>query len=140
VKNFKIMVGISLLLLAEGLVSCFNAHGAVEVEEKKQFNLQGKPLDVATSLDGTKIYVLVEGRVFVYSVAENRVTDSLPVDKDLDKLTITGTGHTLILSSSSGKRVEIISFQIIQKIDTSGLPFRGPPDAPVTIVVFTDYQ
>jgi hypothetical protein len=140
VKNFKIMLGISFLFLAEGLLGGFNAHAGVEVEGKKQFALDVRPLDIATSLDGTKIFVLVEGRVLIYSVADGKMIDSLPVDKDLDKLTLTGRGDTLILSSGSGKRVQLINFQIIQKIDISGLPFRGPPDAPVTIAVFSDYQ
>jgi DNA-binding beta-propeller fold protein YncE len=140
VKNFKIVFAISLLFLAEAFFSCFTAHGGMKAEEKKQFNLGEKPLDIASSLDGTKIFVLVQGKVLVYSVAEDRITDSLPVDNDLDKVALTGRGNTLILSSSSGKRVEIISFQIIQNIDISGLPFRGPAEAPVTIAVYSDYQ
>ncbi len=139
-KNFKIIFGISLLFLAEAFFGCFTAHGGMKAEAKKQFNLDVKPLDIASSLDGAKIFVLVQGRVLVYTVAEDRITDSLPVDKDLDKVALTGRGNTLILSSSSGKRVEIISFQIIQNIDISGLPFRGSADAPVTIAVFSDYQ
>jgi DNA-binding beta-propeller fold protein YncE len=140
VKNFKIVFAILLLFLAEAFFGCFTAHGGMKAEGRKQFNLGEKPLDIASSLDGTKIFVLVQGRVLVYTVAEDRITDSLPVDKDLDKVALTGRGNTLILSSSSGKRVEIISFQIIQNIDISGLPFRGPADAPVTIAVFSDYQ
>jgi DNA-binding beta-propeller fold protein YncE len=140
VKNFKIVFAISFLFLAEAFFGCFTAHGGMKAEGRKQFNLGEKPLDIASSLDGTKIFVLVQGRVLVYTVAEDRITDSLPVDKDLDKVAITGRGNTLILSSSSGKRVEIISFEIIQNIDISGLPVRGPADAPVTIAVFSDYQ
>lgn len=139
-KTFKIAFGILLLFLAEASFGCFNAHGGMKAEGKKQFNLDVKPLDIAPTLDGTKIFVLVQGRVLVYTVDEDRITDSLPVDKDLDKVALTGRGNTLILSSSSGKRVEIISFQIVQNIDISGLPFRGPADAPVTIAVFSDYQ
>ena len=29
---------------------------------------------------------------------------------------------------------------VVQKIDVAGLPFEGSPDAPVTVVVFSDYQ
>ena len=28
----------------------------------------------------------------------------------------------------------------VHKIDVTGLPFKGPPDAPVTVTVFSDYQ
>jgi hypothetical protein len=139
-KNFKIMFGISLFFLAEGMFGCFSAHADIEVEGKKQFSLDARPLDIITSPDGTNIFILVEGRVLVYSVEEDRIIDSLAVAKDLDKLALTRRANALILSSTQGKRVEIINFQIVQKIDVSGLPFRGPPDAPVTIAVFSDYQ
>jgi hypothetical protein len=140
VKDFKIVFGILLLFLAEAFFGCFTAYGGMKAEGKKQFNLDVKPLDIVSSLDGTKIFILVQGRVLVYTVAEDRITDSLPVDSDLDKVALTGRGNTLILSSSSGRRVEIISFHFIQNIDVSGLPFKGPADAPVTIAVFSDYQ
>ncbi len=29
---------------------------------------------------------------------------------------------------------------VVHKIDVTGLPFKGPPDAPVTVAVFSDYQ
>jgi hypothetical protein len=29
---------------------------------------------------------------------------------------------------------------VIHKIDVTGLPFKGPPGAPVTVAVFSDYQ
>jgi len=140
VKNFRIIVGILLLVLAEGQLGCFSAYGQMEIEAKKRFNLDAAPLDIASSLDGAKIFVLVEGKVLVYSVAENRMTDSIPVDKDLNKLTLTARGNLLILGSSSGKRVEIVSLRTVEKIDVSGLPFKGPANAPVTIAVFSDYQ
>jgi hypothetical protein len=140
VKNFKIAFGILLFFLGEAFFGCFTAYGGIKAEAKKQFSLDVKPLDIASSLDGTRIFVLVQGRVLVYSVAEDRITDSLPVEKDLDKVALTGRGDTLILSSSSGKRVEMISFQISLNIDISGLPFKGPADAPVTVAVFSDYQ
>jgi hypothetical protein len=28
----------------------------------------------------------------------------------------------------------------VHKIDVTGLPFKGSPDAPVTVAVFSDYQ
>lgn len=30
--------------------------------------------------------------------------------------------------------------QGVHKIDVTGLPFKGSPDAPVTVAVFSDYQ
>jgi hypothetical protein len=140
VKNSRIIVGILLLVLAEGLLGCLRAHGQMEIEAKKRFNLDAAPLDIASSLEGTKIFVLVEGKVLVYSVSDDRLTDAVPVDRDLDRLTLTPRGNLLVLSSSSGKRIELVSLRTIVKIDVSRLPFKGPENAPVTIAVFSDYQ
>ncbi len=29
---------------------------------------------------------------------------------------------------------------VVHEIDVTGLPFKGSPDAPVTVAVFSDYQ
>ena len=29
---------------------------------------------------------------------------------------------------------------VAHRIDVAGLPFKGPPDPPVTVAVFSDYQ
>ena len=112
----------------------------VEWTIKKQLNLDVSPLDISPSLDGQWIFILAPGEVLVYSVSEDKVVNRIPVDKAFDKLTHSPRNNTLVLGSRSDKRLEIIQLELIHKIDVSGLPFKGSENAPVTMVVFGDYQ
>ena len=109
-------------------------------EITKQIKLEEAPLDVATSPDGRWIFVLTQGEVLVYSMIEGKVINRIPVDNIFDTLTHSEKDNTLVLGSRSGKTLKIIQLEVIHTIDISGLPFKGPEHAPVTIAVFGDYQ
>ena len=105
-----------------------------------QIKLEEEPLDIATSADGRWVFVLTQTEVLVYSTAEGNVINRIPVGENFDRLTHSAIKNTLILGSGSGKALKIIQLEVIHTIDISGLPFKGPEHAPVTIVVFGDYQ
>ena len=74
------------------------------------------------------------------SRAEDKVTNRIPIDKDFDRLTYAGKNNVLILTSSFSKTLKIFQVDMIHEIALSGLSFKGPADAAVTIAVFDDYQ
>ena len=106
----------------------------------KHINVKEKPLDIAASADGEFIFVLVPGEVLVYSIPNDSVTDRIQIDEAFDRLTYSEKNSTLILGSSVGRAISIIEIERVYNIVLSGLPFKGPADAPVTIAVFEDYQ
>jgi hypothetical protein len=106
----------------------------------KQLKLEASPLDVAPSADGQWLFILAPGEILVYSVKEDKVVKHIPVDKAFDRVIHSAGDNTLILSSRSGQALEMIQLEPVYKIDVSGLPFKGPEHAPVTIAVFSDYQ
>jgi hypothetical protein len=106
----------------------------------KQTNLDVQPLDIATSVDGESIFVLTRGEILIYSIAENKVTERISIDKAFDRVTSAGKNNILILTSSTSKTLKIIQVDFIYNIVLDGLPFKGPADAVVTIAVFDDYQ
>jgi hypothetical protein len=106
----------------------------------KHLKLEASPLDVAPSADAQWLFILAPGDILVYSVKEDKVVKHVPVDKAFDRIIQFGSENTLILSSRSGQALEIIQLEPVYKIDVSGLPFKGPEHAPVTIAVFSDYQ
>ena len=139
-KRAMMVLGVFLLSAAQCLFSFSEALGSTEIEAKKQLDVDGKPLDIGASLDGERLFILVEGKVIIYSVLQGEVIDSIPVSGEFDRLTVFGRESIIALSSSSAKRVEIIRYKTLYKIDISRLPFKGPESAPVTIAVFSDYQ
>ncbi len=113
-----------------------------EVEWKviKDLDVKATPLDVTSSADGKWLFILTPGEILVYSFPEGRITDQIPVDKDFDRIASLPRPDMVTISSSAKKKVQIISLEAVYKIDLSDLPFKGPQDAKVTLVVFDDYQ
>lgn len=112
----------------------------VEWKVFRSLDLKAAPLDVAPSMDGQRLFVLTPGEILVYSIPEGKITDHIPVDKEFDRIVSLPRGDALSISSSTKKMLEVITLESIYKIDVSGLPFKGPKDAPVTIAVYDDYQ
>jgi len=129
-RVFRVL-GIFLIILTSWVSASQIVHADVDWAIIKQINLSG---------DGKSIFILVPGEILIYSISEDRVTNRIPIDKDFDRITHSEKTNTLILTSSSSKRLKIIQGEPIHKIDLSGLPFKGPADAAVTVAVFDDYQ
>ena len=116
------------------------AQADVEWKVFRSLDLKATPLDVAPSPDGQRLFVLTPGEILVYSIPEGKITDHISVDKEFDRIVAIPRGDTLTISSGKKKTLQVIILETIYKIDVSGLPFKGPKDAPVTIAVYDDYQ
>jgi hypothetical protein len=106
----------------------------------KDLDLKISPLDVAPSADGQRLFILTAGEILVYSIPEERITDRIPVDKDFDRIASLPRADMITLASREKKSLQIMILESVFKIDVTGLPFKGPQDAAVTVAVFTDYQ
>jgi len=116
------------------------AHASVDWFIERQIELDSQPLDVTTSEDGSLMFVLVPGEIVVYELPEGNIAGRIAVSRVFDGIEHSQRQNRLILKSSSSRALRIIRVDVVWKITTDGLPFRGPRDAAVTIVVFDDYQ
>jgi hypothetical protein len=106
----------------------------------KDLDLKTTPLDVAPSMDGKWLFILTPGEILVYSFPEEKITDRIPVDKAFDRIASLPRADMLTIASSTKKTLQVILLEAIYRIDVTGLPFKGPSDAAVTVAVFDDYQ
>ncbi len=106
----------------------------------QEFELDGAPLAMEVSRDGKLFYFLTPNQLLVYDTVQKKVTDRLPVGAGFDRLAYSAAEDVLILMSSTSPKVQVVKIEPIVEIDVSGLPFKGPENAPVIIAVFDDYQ
>ena len=116
------------------------AHAVVEWNVEKTFKLEKPPVDVAVSGDGQWVFVLAEGgKLFIYS-QDGMLKDSLTVDSQVDGVAAGPREDMVFLSSRKGATIQAVMLDFVYDINTAGVPFKGPANAPVTIVVFDDFQ
>lgn len=125
------------------ILSCLTAtvHASVESKIFNTIKTEAPPLDVANSNDGFWTFVLTEGgKVYIYT-ATGQLNDILNVDPATDSISAAGdSGEKLFLGSRSKKTVQLLTLTFAAEIDTTGAPFLGKAEAPVEIVVFSDFQ
>jgi DNA-binding beta-propeller fold protein YncE len=113
---------------------------AVEVTPQKTLKTEGVPVDVAVSQYGNLTFVLTDsGSVLIYDQMGN-LTDTVEVGPYVDQIDIGPRGERLFVTSRKNKTVEIMTLDFIHEINTLGSPTKGPPEAPMVIAVFSDFQ
>ena len=113
--------------------------GKLDWSVQTSWKISVKPLDFSHSLDNKLVYVLGDdSKVHIYDV-KGKKKGAIPVDKSTVAIDIAPRGEMLFLIDQNNTYTAIdISFT--QIIDISGSPFLGKEDAPVTMIVFSDFE
>ncbi len=124
------------------LVFCFTntSSAKIEWEIMKDITLSEPPKDIVIAPDGSTAYILCGKTVEVYSMQQNKVTDTIPLEGDFAQIAISPSGEQLFLTKSTGSQFSIISITQVYDIPVGSSPVIGKKDAPVTIYAFLDYQ
>ena len=136
----KVTILVLASFFAAGWIFPQTAPATLEWKVIQSLDLKTTPLDIASSADGMWLFILTPGEILVFSTQESRITERFPVDPTFDRITAFPRGNVVTVTSSTQKTLQIIYLETVHKIDVTGLPFKGPQEAPVTIAVFTDYQ
>lgn len=137
VKRISV-VCLLVMLIIPGLFT--QSLAVIEWDIQKTLKLDSQPLDVAVSKNGNSIFVLTKsGQILIYS-SNGKLKDKIKIGNHVDQIKSGPTEEWLFLSSRKNKTVEILHVDFIQQIDISGSPFQGSENAPVAIVVFSDFQ
>ena len=114
--------------------------GSLEWRTLTSMDLPAKALHFKRSLDGKYLFVLTEDhRVLVYD-QRNNLQGSIPVDPGVTDLDIAPQGQLLYLIDTEKQLTTTLAIDFVVDIDTSNSAYKGNIDAPVTVVVFSDFQ
>jgi len=128
------------LLLAFLLAFSASAGAEVEWQVSQHLKLPSAPIDVATSADGQRVFVLLKaGEVRIYD-AGGQQQEALMIGGNADKIAVSPDGEQLVLSDSKTQQVSLVALDYVKPIDLSGSPFKGPADAKVVVAVYSDFQ
>ena len=131
-----------LLLASVFLVTAVVKDGKAEMEweVKETLQVSKKVVDLAVSSDGKYLYILTEdGKITVYN-AIGQAQDSLEVGKSVNRIDVSPDGSLLYFADGAADTVKIAEVSYMADINIAGSPFKGPADAPVAVVVYSDFQ
>ena len=116
------------------------AIATVEWDLQERIAIDTTPLDIAVSLNDKWIFILnTRGEILIYS-REGELTETLKVGKHINQVDVGPGENQLFLTSEKQKTVEVVELGFIQDISITGSPFKGSVDAPVVVIVFSDFQ
>jgi len=102
--------------------------------------IPAKPVDIAQSLDNKKVFILgADSKVYIFT-PDGKQLGALPVDSGVNAIDIAARGEMLYLVNDKTKTYTAIDVSFNQKIDVIGAPVRGAENAPVTLVLFSDFE
>ena len=134
-----LVLGALLCLPAAALATTKNDAG-LDWSVQKTWKMRIKPLDFVQSLDNKKVFVLGDdSKVHIYN-PDGKELGAFPVDSDVIAIDIAPRGEMVYLLNKKEQSYTAVSVSLVQKIDIAGSPFLGAKDAPVTLVVFSDFQ
>lgn len=142
-RKFYAGCALSTLLVSSGYATPLPKTGQdnlVEWELKQQWATSGQTLDMAHSLDGKYVYILNDKNQVQVFTNKGKLQGSIPVGKGVSDIDIAPQGETLYLINNKEEKFSSVNVSFVYTIDTSGSPFEGPVDAPVTIAIFTDFE
>ena len=122
------------------LICPLKVYAEADFRVQKTINMEKTPLDVAVSERSLTLYVLTTGGiVYVYN-SNGILKGQIEVGKHIDGIAPGPSEDYLILISKEKKTVQKILIEFMYNINIEGSPFKGKADAPIVIIVFTDYQ
>ena len=112
----------------------------LEWTQQQTWATSGKPLHLVRSLDGKYTFILNDQQQIVVHDQSGAIQGRIPVAKGVTAIDISPQGEYLYLIDQDAAAFTAIAIDFVIAIDTAGSPVKGDDAAPVSIVLFTDFQ
>ena len=122
------------------IVTPIPGHSTVDWTPGLLYENSSPPIDTALTPDGKWTFVLTkDSKVRIYNF-DGTLNDTIAVTPDIDNIAVNATGEKLIISSKLTNRVQQINISFVASFNNDTAPSLGTPEAPVEIVIFSDFQ
>lgn len=112
----------------------------VDLEVLGNIVLDATPVDVAVSEDGRWIYVLTDdGRLQIYS-QKGALKGTVAVPSGSQRIDSGPGDDILFVMNTANKAVQAVRVNLQHDFTSAQSPTKGPPEAPVTLTLFTDFE
>jgi protein-disulfide isomerase len=111
---------------------------AMQVTGVPSVRLPKTALDVATTVDGTRVFVLLKGGEVQILTPMGEVLEHFNVAAEAEQLAVSPEGDRLYLTV--GQELRMVEISARHDLPVLNSPSKGPGNAPVTLTVFSDFQ
>ena len=112
----------------------------VEWKVTQSWSTGSKTLDMVYSLDGKYVYILNDEQQVQIFNRKGQLQGNIPIEKGVSTIDISPQGESLYLVNNEKNTFSSMSVSFVVDVEVAGSPFEGPADAPVSLVVFTDFE
>lgn len=137
---FATLLASSTTLAAEQLPAMSGNSNHIRWQSSPAWEIGAKALDMVHSLDGKKIFFLTEEQKVQIFSSNGKALGAVPVPAGVTHIDISPIGDKLYLLNNDTKKFTEVALAFQQPVDTTNSPMLGAANAPVSIVVFTDFQ
>ena len=130
----------SLLLILAAFLPAVSASADNGKNPGSELQLEETPVDMKLSRNGEWLYVLTDsGDLLIYS-SRGDFNGKMKVGKQIEQIEAGPSQQVIYLLDRKDKLIRVVDVPYNVSIDISGSPYKGPVDAPVVVVEFTDFQ
>lgn len=125
----------ALLLLLGGVLP---GAAALKVDTTQTLRLPKAVLDVAATMDGSRLFVLLKGGEVQMLTSGGSLLERFNVPAGAERLTVSPEGDRLYVTA--GQELSVVEIAILHELPVLNSPAKGPENALVTLTVFSDFQ
>ena len=128
------------LLMLGFILTAVSVGAEMQVELNKRQPLGKTPLDIAQSVSDGRLFVLLEGGTVQILSANGEIQERFQADPDVTTLEVSPDGKRLYLGNAKRNELQLIDLSVVYELPVNNSATKGPDDAPVTLVLFDDFQ
>ncbi|MEJ2198191.1 MAG: thioredoxin domain-containing protein [Desulfuromonadales bacterium] len=128
------------LLMLGFILTAVSVGAEMQVELNKRQPLGKTPLDIAQSVSDGRVFVLLEGGTVQILSADGQIQERFQADPDVTTLEVSPDGQRLYLGNAKRNELQLVEISNVYDLPVNNSAIKGPVDAPVTVMVFDDFQ